>query len=352
MFPVQYLARILDVPPALDALNRNVSGLTGIQPVQNATERDQAAPRSAFEHLQIGQTLTGLVKGITKGISLVEIDGQTVAMRLPQQTAVGDKLQLRFSGHMPQPVFMLESPETAATDAPQLSKTARMLSDIMQSVPERALPTVSPPAPLLRQPSAVPAELALALRTALVRSGLFYESHLANWVAGQDSLDGLMQEPQNRQATEAARSASALALPDATGTTEPKQANPMHTLLSQQLQVLESPHLAWRGELWPGQMLEWQIKQGIDPEQDHQKHPVEQQGQAGWESRLKLTLPQLGTLNVHIKLDANQAFSIRMVPEQAETAPLLQENQPQLIEQLSAAGCTLQSLKVEHDAGT
>ena len=352
MFPVHYLARILDVPPALDALNRNVSGLTGIQPVLNATERDQAAPRSAFEHLTVGQTLTGLVKSLTKGISLVEIDGQTVAMRLPQQTAVGDKLQLRFSGHMPQPVFLLETPETAATDAPQLSKTARMLSDIMQSVPERTLPTVSSPAPLLIQPTAVPAELALALRTTLVRSGLFYESHLANWIAGQDSLDGLMQEPQNRQVAEAARSASALALTDAKGAAEPKLANPVHTLLTQQLQVLESPHLAWRGELWPGQTLEWQIKQGIDPEQGSPNDAVAQEEEAGWESRLKLTLPQLGTLNVHIKLDANQAFSIRMVRDQAGTAPLLQENQPQLIEQLTAAGCTLQSFKVEHDAGT
>lgn len=351
MFPVHYLARILDVPPALDALNRNVSGLTGIQPVLNATERDQAAPRAAFEHLKIGEALTGLVKSQVKGISLVEIDGQTVAMRLPQQTAVGDKLQLRFSGHMPQPVFLLESPGTAATGAPQLSKTARMLSDIMQSVPERTLPTVSPPAPLLRQPTAVPAELALALRTALVRSGLFYESHLANWVAGQDSLDGLMQEPQNRQSAESARSATALALIDARSAADQKMANPTHTLLTQQLQVLESPHLAWRGELWPGQSLEWQVKQGIDPEQGNPANPVAQEEQAGWESRLKLTLPQLGTLNVHIKLDANQAFSIRMVPEQAATAPRLEKNQPQLIKQLTAAGCTLQSLKVEHDAG-
>lgn len=352
MFPVQYLARILDVPPAQEALNRPVSGLTGIQPVLNATERDQAAPRAAFEHLKIGQTLTGRVKSLTHGVSLVEVGGQSVAMRLPNTVVAGDTLRLRFAGHMPQPVFMLETPETAVTDAPQLSKTARMLSDIMQRVPERSLPTLSPPGPLLAQATAVPAELALALRTALVRSGLFYESHLADWVAGQDTLDDLMQEPQNRQAAETARSAIAPALADARGgAADPKLVNPMHTLLTQQLQVLESPQLAWRGELWPGHTLEWQIRQGVESQNDDPNTAFAHGEKEDWESRLKLTLPHLGTLNVYIKLDAQQAFSIRMVPEQADTAPLLKQHQPQLAEQLAAAGCMLHSMKVEHDVG-
>ena len=328
-----------------------LSQVLAVQPVLDAIERDQATPRAAFENLTIGQTLTGLVKSQAKGISLVEIDGQTVAMRLPGPVVTGDTLRLRFAGHMPQPVFLLEAPETAAADAPQLSKTARMLSDIMQRVPERALPTLTPSGPLLGQATAAPAELAFALRTALVRSGLFYESHLANWVAGQDSLDGLMQEPQNRQAAENARAATALALPDAKGPADQKPVNPMHTLLTQQLQVLESPQLAWRGELWPGQTLEWQIRQDVDSKKDDPNGAPAHPDKAGWESHLKLSLPLLGTLNVTIKLDAQQAFSIRMVPEQPETGPLLQKNQPQLVAQLAAAGCALQSVKVEHDAG-
>ena len=326
-----------------------LSQVLAVQTVLDAVERDQAAPRAAFDNLKIGQMLTGLVKSLTNGVALVEVGGQKVAMRLPDQVAAGDTLKLRFAGNMPQPVFMLETPDTAVADAPQLSKTARMLSDIMQRVPERALPTLAPTAPLLAQATAVPAELALALRTALVRSGLFYESHLANWVVGQDSLDGLMQEPQNRQEAETSRSTLALALTDAKGAADPKLANPMHTLLTQQLQVLESPQLAWRGELWPGHMLEWQIRQGVDPQKEDSNTAFAQEEKNGWESHLKLTLPQLGTLNVFIKLDAQQAFSIRMVPEQSETAPLLQHHQPQLVEQMAAAGCTLQSVKVEHD---
>jgi len=346
MLPTEVLSRILAVRPVLDAV-----------------ERDQAAPRAAFEHLLIGQAVTGQVKGQSKGLTLVSIEGQTVAMRLPHPVATGDTLKLNFAGHMPQPVFLLDSPETTQTDAPQLSQTARMLSEIMQRVPERSLPTLTPLTPLLDQPTRAPAELALALRTALVRSGLFYESHLANWVVGLDSLDGLMQEPQNRMAThpgrtettpELASMLAATAAPEARSPGEladAKSANPMLTLLAQQLQVLESPQFIWRGELWPGHLLEWQVRQETETPHDPST-PAADEANMAWESRLKLTLPHLGTVNVHIKLDANQAFSIRLVPEQAEVGALLQQNQTRLIEQFTTAGCALQSVTVQDDGNT
>ena len=354
MIPVPVQSRILDVPPKLDALGKPLSGLVPVQRVLNATERDQSGPRAVFEQLRIGQTLAGVVKAQEKGFSLVEIDGQTVAMRLPHPAAVGDTLRLRFAGHMPQAVFLLESPGAEAGEGPQLSQTARMLSDIMQRVPERnALPTLTPPGPLLDAPTTQVADLALALRTALVRSGLFYESHLANWAVGLDSLDGLMQEPQNRLATaaEARAATSTQVLPNTGEAAGPKPANPMHALLTQQLQVLESPQFIWRGEIWPGQALEWQLRQETDPAQDHTARTDRGEGESGWESRLKLSLPRLGTVTVHIRLDAHQAFSIRMVPEQAATEPLLLQNRNGLIEQLAAAGCTLQALTVNRDDG-
>jgi hypothetical protein len=336
-----------------------LSRILAVRPVQDSLKRDQAAPRAAFEHLLIGQAVTGEVKSQSKGITLVSIEGQTVAMRLPHPVTIGDKLKLTFAGHMPQPVFLLDTPETAAqTDAPQLSQTARMLSEIMQRVPDRTPPTLTPLTPLLNQPTSAPAELALALRTALVRSGLFYESHLADWAVGLDSLDGLMQEPQNRMATLPGREASASALasllaasaaPETGSTNEfanTKSANPLHTLLTHQLQVLESPQFVWRGELWPGHMLEWKVQQETDNPQDSST-PAANETKAAWESHLKLSLPQLGTVNVHIKLDVNQAFSIRLVPEQTESGVLLQQNQPRLIDQLNLAGCTLHSVTVQ-----
>jgi hypothetical protein len=336
VYPAQALSRILAVQPVLDAI-----------------ERDQAAPRAAFEHLAIGQSLAGQVKSQTKGVALVEIEGQTVAMRLPHQAAPGDTLRLRFAGHMPQPVFLLETPEPASSDGPQLSQTARMLSELVQRLPERnTLPTLTPPAPLLDQPTAQPAEMALALRTALVRSGLFYESHLANWAVGRDSLDGLMQEPQNRlAAAEAARVAASpagtLALAEGAGA-EPRPLNPMHALLSQQLQVLESPQFVWRGELWPGQMLEWLVRKETRDGHDGSAAAQADEMEAVWQSRIRVALPQLGEVTLHIRLDARQGFDIRVEPEDADTETRLRAHRGELLEQLAAAGCTLQTLTVQH----
>lgn len=344
MFPVQVLARILDVPPKLGGPDAPLTGLTAIQPVAGSTQRDGAAPRAAFEHLNVGQRLIGKVVALEKGFTLVELDGQTVAMRLPRQAAVGDSLTLRFAGHVPQAVFMLEPSADAPADAPRLSQTARLLSDILQQVPDRnSPPTVAPPGPLLARPTTQVGELALALRTALVRSGLFYESHLANWAVGLDSLDGLMEEPQNRLGA-----AQAPAPPAATDGARPP--NPLHVLLSQQLQVLETPQFIWRGELWPGQSLAWLLRHDVDPERQGTPAGGEA-ASAGWTSQLKLNLPALGEVTAHIRLDAAGAFSIRVLPANPDTEPLLRQHQGEFAAQMAAAGCPLQSLTVELDHG-
>lgn len=344
MIPVQVLARILDVPPKLSGPDAPLTGLTAVQPLANSTKRDEAAPRAAFEHLNVGQRLTGKVVALEKGLTLVEVGGQTVAMRLPRQASVGDTLTLRFAGHMPQAVFMLEPPAADAAPEPTLSHTARLLSDILQQLPNRNTPpTVMPPAPLLPRPTAQVGELALALRTALVRSGLFYESHLANWTVGLDSLEGLLEEPQNRLA-------AALPTQPAAAEAGRTMASPLHALLSQQLQVLETPQFIWRGELWPGQPLEWLMRQDVDPERQGTASGSEAES-AGWTSQLRLTLPRLGTLTAHIRLDPAGAFSIRLVPEEAATGPLLRQRQGEFAAQMAGAGCTLQSFTVDRDHG-
>lgn len=321
-----------------------------VQPVLDGLQRDQAGPRAsfAFQHLAQGQKLAGQVLSQDKGMSLVSVAGQTVAMRLPPGVVTGDTLKLSFAGHVPQPVFLLETPGADAADAPQLSHTARMLSEVMQRVPERTPPTLTPPAPLLDHPTVHSPELALALRTALVRSGLFYESHLANWVAGQDTLEGLLQEPQNRaSATESRGSATY-----PTGTSESaagKPANPLHTLMTQQLQVLESPQFVWKGELWPGQPLEWALSRSEDEAPGDASQASANSEDGSWESTLRITLPQLGSLTLHIRLDAQQNFRIRVAPDTPDSAPLLQRQQAHVLQSLADAGCAVHSFQVTHE---
>lgn len=321
-----------------------LSRVLAVQPLLDVPGRDQAGPRAAFEQLRVGQTVVARVVGHSRDMTLVSIEGQPVAMRLPRPMQQGETLKLSFAGRLPQPVFMLESEEAAPADAPELSQTARMLSEIMQRVPGRSPPALTPAAPLLQQPAADSAELALALRTALVRSGLFYESHLANWVAGQDSLEGLLREPQNRLAAE-----TSLPLLAATESGQ-KAPHPLHTLLTQQLQVLESPHFVWRGELWPGQPLEWTLARDPESTDGDPASPAALAAEAAWESRLRLELPTLGAVEVRIRLDATQAFSIRVVPAETGSLSRLQAGRDGLAHRLDAAGCKLRTIEVAQDA--
>jgi hypothetical protein len=52
--------------------------------------------------------------------------------------------------------------------------------------------------PLLSSPAASAADLVPTLQKAVVQSGLFYESHQAQWVAGKLPLDQILHEPQGR----------------------------------------------------------------------------------------------------------------------------------------------------------
>lgn len=313
-----------------------LSQVLPVQPARDAPGREQAEQRAAFAQLQVGQLVTGKVLGHSRDMTLVRIENHTVAMRLPRHTSTGENLKLSFAGFLPNPVFVLEATQAQSSTLPQLSQTARMLSDIMQRVPERTPPTLAPPVPLLAQPPAASAELAYALRQALVRSGLFYESHLANWVAGKDSLEGLLREPQNRAGTQMAQSAE----------TGPKPASPLLVLLTQQLQMLESPHFIWRGELWPGQQLEWQLRREEAAPDRHPGTPTEADEAGTWDSHLKLDLPVLGQVTIDLKLDSQQRFRIQITPARPDTESRLRDQQALLTQRLDAAGLHLGSLAI------
>ena len=42
------------------------------------------------------------------------------------------------------------------------------------------------------------AELSASLQKAIIQSGLFYESHQAQWINGKNTLENLQQEPQGK----------------------------------------------------------------------------------------------------------------------------------------------------------
>ena len=104
----------------------------------------------------------------------------------------------------------------------------------------------------------------------------------------------------------------------------PDGVNPSAThapLVAQQLQVLENPSLIWRGELWPGQRLEWRLEENIEDDPEHRAATATDEA-PGWSSTLLLDLPNLGRVRLGLALDAAGDFRIQLAAAGAARAAL------------------------------
>ncbi|MEK6900617.1 MAG: hypothetical protein AABX05_05825, partial [Nanoarchaeota archaeon] len=67
----------------------------------------------------------------------------------------------------------------------------------------------------------------------------------------------------------------------------------------QQLTTLETGHLFWRGEIWSGQPMEWDIyEHSQEKEKENESDQVAQ-----WRTQLRLSMPQLGDITATITLN-------------------------------------------------
>jgi hypothetical protein len=238
------------------------------------------------------------------GRFLVTVRGQAFEMTLPPGTRPGDTLRLTFLDDNPRPTFFLLNARSGE-ESDRLSQTGRLISALMRrgdgdaQAPARAAP------PLLPDGPADAGQSAPRLREALAHSGLFYESHQAQWVAGMRSLEQLRREPQaNVNAAPAGGADLDIAAPARPGEDAPRAADlrggPVHPetfpIVRQQLEALETRHAAWQGEIWHDQWMEWET--GEDPEG---RGP---DGQPAWFTSLLLQMPSLGSLRVRAVLAA------------------------------------------------
>ncbi|MDE2389018.1 MAG: flagellar hook-length control protein FliK, partial [Betaproteobacteria bacterium] len=182
------------------------------------------------------------------------------------------------------------------------------------------------------------------LQKAIVQSGLFYESHQAQWIHGKNTLENLQQEPQGKLMFVTADLSTTKA---AAATLTPEM--PVHAqtipLVQQQLTTLETGHLLWRGEAWPGQSMEWDIYEGSQ-ENNAGENDLDQAAQ--WRTRLRLTMPELGDITATIALNAT-GINIQLNAARSETASLLKSNQLPLAGSLQSAGLHVQTFEVKHD---
>src|SRR3989338_5210268 len=179
------LIRALQLPSAN-------TGRSLVTPVNDAPNQ--------INKLEPGQQLQGAVQFKTNnGIFKVQIAGQTLQMRLPGNIQSGDTIKLEVIATQPRVIFSMAASTNPLSTPEQIGSAARLLSNLAEQPIERPFvqqlgsKAVWEPGQQVPEPRL----LAGALREALGKSGLFYESHQAQWIRGERSTSQLLEEPQN-----------------------------------------------------------------------------------------------------------------------------------------------------------
>lgn len=252
------------------------------------------------------------------------LQGAILKMDLGTAAKAGQTLLLKFMQDSPVPTFLLAS--TAANSAEsntKISAAANLISQyLMQAEVDGVSNRFMATAVVSHSPSN-PQILAQDLKNSLKNSGLFYESHLSDLLNSSQSLAALKHEPQNQNGTQ------------------------ISSLLSQQLAVLENQRLAWHGEIWPRQKMDWDVYL--------QEHGREGDGQAANQtddsqtkpifSEMTLHLPHLGKVSARIGL-VDGRMRVNILAEQLETLQVLKSRSVSLAEAIAKNGQPLDALTV------
>ena len=201
----------------------------------------------------------------------------------------------------------------------QLSPTAQLFAQVLKrSVHE------SPPALGLRVEMAAgqthPQQVAAALADAVSGSGMFYESHLAEWVQGSRNTAALLAESQMRAATETATGGTAT--------------------FQQQVAALATGNMAFFFSAWPGQRVELAVSGDAGPDPQHDP------GGPSFVAQLEMDLPVLGAVRAMLSLRP-QGIDVELRASAPPTAQALEDNRSSLAGVLAAAGLQVGRIEVE-----
>ena len=319
--------------------------------------------------LEPGQQLQGSVQEkVSEGLFKVQVAGQTLQMRLPGNIKSGDTIKLEVLSLQPRITFGIVASTNPLSTPEQIGSTARMLSNLTERPIERPIVQQSGNKAVWEAGQQAPDTkvLAGALREALGKSGLFYESHQAQWIRGERSTSQLLEEPQNlltgkrvllpggqyvvpgkagaaQEQAQTQNQTQAQTNPAAQAKAAGEAAQPIAKelvhLVQQQLHTLEQHHLVWMGQVWPGQQMQWEI-------QGQPEHQARHQDERQWSTEMELSLPRLG--GVHARLVFTES-GLRMALRAADpaTVELFNRTLPGLKNSLADAGIPLLAAMVE-----
>ena len=364
-----------------------------------------AALRPVAPTQDIADRLSGLVAGdrimaqiqslLPNGTYRALINQRAITLALPFSAKAGDSLELLVTesdGKLALAVVGREGSAAQAGGAGEsvsatLSRAGQLISALSGNARQAggnnsgALP-LNGNQPLLTAPPTQGKDLLPALQQALTQSGMFYEAHQAEWVAGRLPQAALLQEPQGKLSSPAAH-AQAFATagqdgtePAATASRGETQAAPRSAdntaaaptpragetppppseasarapvapqsgsqlvapqtqpIVQQQLDALATQVYAWQGQAWPGQDMRWEIEEDGRPNGD------EDAAANAWTTRLRLVLPQLGDVEARIRLNGDQLL-VGIAVDNDASGERLGEAGDLLRKQLDAVGLTL-----------
>jgi hypothetical protein len=380
---------------------------SSVQPAAQVQEIPAGLPR-----FEAGDRFSALIQAaLPEGSFQALVAGKTVTLALPESARSGDVLELVVTAQRGDTVFArLASPAVPQTfpgeaqPHPVLSQTGQLISQLLTGRFGENAPTPlnATGMPLTAAPQNA-SELAGTLKQAISSSGLFYESHLRQWVDGKLPLAAVQQEPQ---AQHPPLSSQATALPFGTDTgadplqpsgtqppsgtgnglhsgseTDPRLqtkaglashlderagstvsasvdssdgagksggsrsvAEPLMPIVQRQLDTLATHQMSWQGQVWPGVQMQWDI---FDPEEyaSRQQGGEEDDSAKFWRSALRLSMPNLGNVEVQLVLSP-QGLKISIDTDSQASADDIRGAGPNLQESLEASGVHLLQLKV------
>lgn len=263
---------------------------------------------------------------------IMHVNGHHIQMTFDQNLALGQQLQLRFMGSNPTPSFMLLNTfQLGVNDAQtQVSNTGQWVNQILHSDypvhPQAKLNAISP---MTQTPVTQPQRIAHDIQQTVSMSGLFYESHLAEFTQGQRSINSIMLEPQNAL-------------------------HHQHNAITvQQLHLLETNKFEWQGQVWQNQIMQFSIEKlpnNVNVTNQEHHHSAEEPPVA-FESRLHLDLPKLGSISASLHLVQGQ-LRIHLNAEDANTLAMFCQDKASLIQAFEYTSQKLSTLSIESEHAT
>lgn len=333
--------------------------------------------------MQRGQTFTAQIREVLPDNTYrALVAGKQLTLQLPEGAKAGDELELVVVDRSGRVIIARQvegGNAPAGSSAPyqfaKFSAAARLIGQLLPAEGEAPPPAqLNRGQPLLAQPPQAQnaaALLAPALGKAVAQSGLFYEAHQAQWVNGRLPLAQLLQEPQGQHSApiafqnatekvgagetapagsprsmETAPAGSPRNLETASAQSPglaQRVPDDLRPLVQQQLEAAAANRMAWHGEVWPRQTMDWQIEWDGEREADGSSDE-----EAQWRTALSLTAPRLGRIDAKLLLSA-RGVSIALATPSDSSANDLRAAAPALVEALSTAGVPLLDIKVKFE---